>query len=240
MSHGFRAARFPWNRFGVREEAPRRQDLAASTEPLERRRLFSALPAPHLEPSPIESGSVIEAAAPALAVMATPLADLGTAAVGPSKLPTLVGARVFTSAALTTPGLTGTYVNRNLRDYAAQDDWRTSQTVAGTRVDATLDYQTASWGSRASVGITGGTDADWENYSVQWDGYLRVDAANTRVYTRSDDSSRLWIDLNNDGVFAQSGPEFIDNHWGTPQAVTTGTRSQPLSTGVYRVRMQYE
>ena len=39
----------------------------------------------------------------------------------------------------------------NLRGYAAQDDWRISQTVAGTRVDATLDYQTASWGSRAAV-----------------------------------------------------------------------------------------
>ena len=55
----------------------------------------------------------------------------------------------FTDATLQTPGLVGTYVDRSLRGDAAQDDWRGTQTVAGTRTDTRFDLSEGDWGSRA-------------------------------------------------------------------------------------------
>lgn len=97
---------------------------------------------------------------------------------------------LFADAACTVAGMTGSYVNANLRGYAPQDDWRQSQTVAGQRVDATLDFEESSWGSRSEVGLTHGTDADWDWFSVQWDGYVRITSP-MGLATRSDDSNRM-------------------------------------------------
>ncbi|MEO8428922.1 MAG: PA14 domain-containing protein, partial [Verrucomicrobiota bacterium] len=136
--------------------------------------------------------------------------------------------------------LTGSYVNKSLRDYAAKDDWRTSQTIAGTRSDTNLNFPSDGWGQRGPVGITGGTDVNWQNFSVQWDGQITITVDGTHLYTRSDDGSRMSIDLNNDGVFEDSGPEFINNNWGNAQGATTGPASVALTPGTYRVRIQYE
>ncbi len=138
------------------------------------------------------------------------------------------------------PGLTGTYVNRNLRGYQQQDDWRKSQVVAGTRVDTNLDFSSESWGRRADVGLTNGSDGDWQDYSVQWDGFIRIDVAGTQLFTASDDGSRMWIDLNRDGTFESTGPEFVRNNWGNGQGLTTGPGSVSLAVGVYPIRIQYE
>ena len=151
----------------------------------------------------------------------------------------LAEVEVFTDAACNTPGLVGSYVNANLRGYAAQDDWRVSQTISGTRVDETIDFQDTSWGSRAEVGLTGGSDSNWEYFSVQWDGYVQIDSA-VALATRSDDSSRMWIDIDGDGTFESEWPEFVDNHWGTGQSATTGAASPMLEPGVYSIRLQYE
>ena len=145
---------------------------------------------------------------------------------------------LFTDAALTTAGLNASFVNRSLRQYANQDDWRSSQTISGRRVDGFPGFTTESWGQRSAVGITGGSDAGWDNFSVQWDGYLRVYQP-MRFVTISDDGSRMWIDLNNDGVFGRS-TEFIDNHWGSGQSLTEGNVSVDVGPGAYRLRMQYE
>lgn len=134
----------------------------------------------------------------------------------------------------------GSYVNRSLRHYATQDDWRVSKLISGSRVDAAIYFTSNNWGSRASVGVTGGSDDDWDSFSVQWDGYIEVLEAGTRLASRSDDGSRMWIDFNNDGQFDSSGPEFLDNHWGAGQAATVGPRSDPLPVGLYRIRIQYE
>jgi hypothetical protein len=146
-------------------------------------------------------------------------------------------AAVFTDASLTTPGLVGSYVNRSLETVAAAEDWRVSQTIAGSRVDTNFARPTGAWGSRAVVGVTGGTDADWDNFSVQWDGYLQVTEPGQRYATASDDGSRMWIDLNLDGQF--TADELLNNGWGRGQGVTVGERSPPLAAGVYRIRIQY-
>jgi hypothetical protein len=144
---------------------------------------------------------------------------------------------LFTDGTFTTPGLAGTYFNRCLQGVTDASDWRTTQVMAGTRIDTSLDFTTGSWGRRASVGITGGSDADWEAFSVQWDGYVQVTQAGQRLATASDDGSRMWIDLNHDGAF---GPdELLVNGWGRAQSLTGGSRSPALPLGNYPIRIQY-
>jgi hypothetical protein len=89
------------------------------------------------------------------------------------------------------------------------------------------------------VGLTHGTDDNWDGFSVQWDGYLSV--YELMVFaTASNDGSRMWMDFNGDGVFSTSGPEFINNHWGKGQTVTFSGNSDVIVPGSYRIRMQYE
>jgi hypothetical protein len=153
---------------------------------------------------------------------------------------TVPASALFTSTAQTTPGLVGSYVNTSLRGYGTQDDWRVSQTIAGTRTDRQIDFRSNGFGTRSTVGITGGADADWDNFSVQWDGVIVIPENGVRLFTRSDDGSRLWIDVNGDGAFGSSGSEFVNNNWGGVQGATTGPASVPLNAGTYRVRVQYE
>ena len=147
---------------------------------------------------------------------------------------------LYTSQSMVTNGLVGSYVNTNLGSRLVQDDWRISQTISGTRVDPEISFVTNDWGNRVSLGITGGSDANWDNFSVQWDGYVRILTNGVALATESDDSSRMWIDVNHDGSFDSTGDEFIDNHWGIPQAITLGPYSIPLGAGFYRIRLQYE
>ncbi len=149
---------------------------------------------------------------------------------------------LFTTPAKATGGLVGSYVNQSLRAYAPQDDWtkQPSITIAGTRTDSIVDFTNDSFGVRSQVGITGGNDANWDNFSTQWDGVVVIPANGVRLFTRSDDGSRMWIDVNDDGVFNSSGSEFVNNNWGNGQGTTTGPASVALNAGTYRIRMQYE
>ncbi len=135
-------------------------------------------------------------------------------------------------------GLLGSYVDHSLRDVAATDDWRQTQTIAGTRVDAWVNYFDASWGHRQTVGLTHGSDVNWQDFSAQWDGVIEIPADGIRLYTFSDDGSRMWIDINGDGEF--DAAELVDNNWGQAQGATLGPPSPPLSIGSYAIRIQYE
>jgi hypothetical protein len=160
-----------------------------------------------------------------------------TAVFGEAAVP---ASALFTTAAQTTTGLTGSYVNTSLRAYSTQDDWRTTQTIAGSRVDTAVNFTGNSLGSRSAVGITGGSDANWENFSVQWDGYLSIPSDGVHVRTNGSDGNRMWIDINGDGQFASSGIEYLNNSWGKAQEVTAGPASIQLTRGVYRIRLQFE
>ncbi|MEM9366814.1 MAG: FG-GAP-like repeat-containing protein, partial [Planctomycetota bacterium] len=145
---------------------------------------------------------------------------------------------LFADASLSTPGLTGSYVNSSLR-FVNQLDWRSSQTISGTRGDAQVNFRTTGdFGARADVGVTAGADANWEDFSVQWDGFIRVGIDGTRLATRSQDGSRMWIDLDGDGVFTNS--ELVNNNWGRGQFDTLGPLSPALAVGSYAIRIQYE
>src|SRR6056297_2863607 len=80
---------------------------------------------------------------------------------------------LFADASLSQPGLRGSYIDESLRGLATIDDWRVTQTVAGSRTDTQIAFDGAgSFGDQSVVGITGGDDDDWEDFSVQWDGFL--------------------------------------------------------------------
>ena len=149
----------------------------------------------------------------------------------------LFAAELYADAELTTPGLVGTYIDHSLPHVREVDDWRITQPVAGTRLDSPVEFLSNSWGSRASVGLTGGTDANWDRFSVQWDGYLKITTTGQRIATVSDDGSRMWIDINGNGVFEDD--ELFDNGWGDGQHASNGERTPGLDAGVYAIRIQY-
>lgn len=153
---------------------------------------------------------------------------------------TAVQFEVFTRASCITNGLVGSYVAQSLKSYVAQDDWRISQTIAGVRRDTYPVFTVDGWGTLASVGLASpanGSDADWNYFSVQWDGFIRVYEP-TRFCTCSDDGSRMWIDLDGNG-FGTTWPELIDNGWGQLHGYQYGAVSVNVSPGTYALRIQY-
>jgi hypothetical protein len=147
----------------------------------------------------------------------------------------------YADSQLKTNGLVGSYINTDLRSTTTQGDWRNTAgiTVAGRRVDSRLSFTSDGWGARGPLRLTSGTDANWDNFSVQWDGWIVVRKP-IRLATVSDDSSRFWIDLNGNANFGTSPPEFVNNHWGTGQGPTRGDLSGIIPPGTYRIRIQYE
>ena len=149
-----------------------------------------------------------------------------------------VSYQIYTNEQCTVPGLTGSYVNANLQNYSNQDDWRVTQTIAGSRVDNPPNFTGDDWGNRSALNLTGGTNTDWDYFSVQWDGYIKITQP-TALATWSDDGSRMWIDVNQDGEFDSTGQEFVNNGWGGGQGATVGDSSVVLREGTYKIRMQY-
>ncbi|MBM4005276.1 MAG: phosphatase PAP2 family protein, partial [Planctomycetes bacterium] len=139
--------------------------------------------------------------------------------------------------------LVGSYVDASLRGEVEFDDWRVSQTIAGTRSDSHISFTQSQWGARAEVGLSGGSDSDWDAYSVQWDGEVTVSNTGTHLYLRSDARSRLLIDVNQDGELDAldiSLGGLLDNGWGANEYVSTSLNSIALQPGVYAFRMQYD
>ena len=224
----------------VRSDGNNHQSLIDTT-PLSRpssafdndRRTDSGLPIGKSFSDPLGSVRITTIAAGGLA----PLEYIDVQVVFPDR-----GAYTFyTDANRSTNGLVGSYFNTSLRSRSAQDDWGTAAglTVSGKRIDRTLSFTSDSWGARAPLRLTGGTDADWDNFSVQWDGYIVVDRP-VRLASISDDSSRFWIDLNGNGSFSTTAPELVNNHWGSGQGPTRGDLSPIVYPGTYRIRIQYE
>ena len=146
----------------------------------------------------------------------------------------------FTTSSLTTPGIAAHYVNSSLRAVQSQADWDTTQAIVGGRYDPSIDFPGNGLGPRAELNLTGGSDANWDNFSVQWDGYVVIPTDNVRLQTRNTNGSRLWIDVNGDGQYGTSGSEFINNGWGKGQDLTLSAPSVSLKKGVYKIRMQVE
>lgn len=98
-----------------------------------------------------------------------------------------------------------------------------SGSVVGTRVDGPVDFD---WGGGAP-GVTGvGTD----QFSVRWDGLLRItQSGNYQFQTVSDDGVRLWV---NDVLI-------IDN-WTDHGSTTNTSTSIALTSGLtYNIRLEY-
>ncbi len=141
----------------------------------------------------------------------------------------------------------GSYIDGSLRDTTETilDDWRATQTIAGTRTESQLNFPTDSFGALADVGLAAGpngSDENWDSFSVQWDGQLTITRPNTHLYLRSDDGARLLVDVSQDHILSpldQLAGGFLDNHYGSPNP---GVSSQyvVLQPGSYDFRVQYE
>jgi hypothetical protein len=137
-------------------------------------------------------------------------------------------------------GLVGTYLPRSRRDQPVVDEWRDASTTGTVRTDAVINFRSSGFGNgafRRTAGISG-ADNDWNDFSVQWDGWIRIATPGTRLATASDDGSRVWIDRNGDGSCQSS--EWGSNGWGQGQGTTTRQVQPALDPGIYRIRVQYE
>ncbi len=146
---------------------------------------------------------------------------------------------IFQDAALTDYGLTASFVNSSLRGVSSHADWRTSQTISGTRTEEMPLYWDNNMGPRGDVGITGGSDGRWQDFSVQYDGWLRV-LRRTRFTTYGGDGMRLWIDRDGDGSFGSGAPEFQPGTWGQAGRHRYAPFGDWVEPGVYRLRIQRE
>lgn len=98
-----------------------------------------------------------------------------------------------------------------------------SGTPVGMRVDSSVDFNWAA----GSPGVTGiGVD----QFSVRWEGYLRVTVSgNYRFQTLSDDGVRLWVNNNQ-----------VINNWTDHGATTNTSGNMSLMAGqVYPIRLEY-
>lgn len=141
--------------------------------------------------------------------------------------------------ALGSGGLDATVIATSLRG-VAEDDWRASRPIAGRRRDAQISFPSQAPGTAAERAAwkIGGTDEDWDGFSFQWDGFLRIEHGGTELSTASDDGSRVWLDLDNDGKVDPG--EWGVNGWGGGQGTTTRVVHRKLKPGIYRIRVQYE
>ncbi|HSR62364.1 MAG TPA: DUF6701 domain-containing protein [Gammaproteobacteria bacterium] len=110
-------------------------------------------------------------------------------------------------------GITGYYFN----------NMTLTSPAAGTRIDGPVNFD---WGG-GSPGVAGVGN---NNFSVRWEGVLRITSTDTyRFQTVSDDGVRLWVD----------GNLVIDN-W-TDHAATTDTSGNVALTAgqIYEIRLEY-
>ncbi len=136
-------------------------------------------------------------------------------------------------------GLQATFIARSLRS-TRQDDWRQSQAVAGTRHDAQIHQPRSAFGGeeeRVRFGLDGRA-GDWDNFSVQWDGCILVPAGGIDLATKSDDGSRVWLDLDRDGV--TKAEEWGSNGWGSGQGAILRQVHAGVAAGNWLIRVQFE
>ena len=155
---------------------------------------------------------------------------------------TLSGGLILTG--LAGGGLIGTYCSLSLRSVLV-DDWRRHAEAHGSRRDPQVLFPGGAFGTeseRAAFGI-GGDAGTWTEFSVQWDGYIRIERDGTRLYTCSDDGSRVRIGGPAAvGLPAQGGhgDGWVSNGWGSGHGAMVAEVHGPLSAGVYPIRIQYE
>ncbi|HYE06979.1 MAG TPA: autotransporter-associated beta strand repeat-containing protein, partial [Planctomycetota bacterium] len=123
---------------------------------------------------------------------------------------------------------------------STQEDWRLTQTVVGTRIDANVLQASTAFGTaaeRAAYGISG-SDADWDTFAVQWDGWIRIPNDGVDLFARSDDGSRVWLDRDGDSVV--DAAELSALGWGLAQGNPATLMHENVAAGTYRIRIQVE
>jgi hypothetical protein len=158
---------------------------------------------------------------------------------------------LYRDAAATQPLLNAVYANvtedqvrATIKNYVA-DDLRAAPgiQISGQRVDG-ADFPTSNWTiggvGRSQLGLTEGSDDNWDLFVYQADGYVKINSDQVRLMTRSANGSRFFIDLNHDDVF-EPASEVYDNSYEAiyDGLVQEGHRTPMLAAGVYKIRIQY-
>ncbi|MBA2479750.1 MAG: autotransporter-associated beta strand repeat-containing protein, partial [Planctomycetes bacterium] len=143
----------------------------------------------------------------------------------------------------TADGLTASFFNESLRDQR-HDDWRKVRTSVSNRSDGPLHFPyavhalfpSADAQRQAGLAIDSGGAA---RYSVQWDGFVAVPSAGTRLSASTSDGCRACLDLDRDGTIAAG--EWFQDAWGWGHDPPMMTNLGPeLAPGVYPLRIQFE
>ena len=101
-------------------------------------------------------------------------------------------------------GLTGGDVNAWLGWYTTQDDWKELADDLRRPRRPDRQFHHHELGKPRATRPHGGKRRRLGPFSVQWDGWITVPRDGTRLSTRSDDASRMWIDVNGDSTFGAS------------------------------------
>ena len=133
------------------------------------------------------------------------------------------------------PGLTGTYFDGKLGSKSEED--LTLIAHGKSRRDETVEFGPKDWGSRRKMDISGGERSRWQDFTVQWDGWIELDGPG-RLWLQTNGGGRLWVDTDGDGKLSDVIGEFSDNGWGSHRF--SQAFSAMLPAGLYRVRIQYE
>jgi len=133
------------------------------------------------------------------------------------------------------PGLIGYYFDRKLGGSETQD--LKSLAPSRRRIDTEIEFESLTWGNRKKMRISGGHEKRWQDFSVQWEGWIELNRPG-RVAFSADDGSRFWLDLDKNGEFGNSPDEFWDNGWG--KGGPSYSASNLLAAGLYPIRIQYE
>ncbi|MEM6471893.1 MAG: PA14 domain-containing protein [Planctomycetota bacterium] len=120
-------------------------------------------------------------------------------------------------AATQVPGLLGEYFNET--DLSG---------LAGTRVDATVDFQESDFGDGPSGLDDDASVTPDDNFSERWTGFVRIDEpGDWTFYTTSNDGVRLWV----------NEQQLIDN-W-DQHAATEDSQTINLAAGWYPIRLEH-
>lgn len=136
-------------------------------------------------------------------------------------------------------GLQASLVARSMRGLG-EDDWRKLLPIAGTWTEPRIHHPDRAFAppaERERWGVAG-SDADWDQFSVQWDGWLRVQDGPVDLAARVDDSARLWIDRDRDGE-----PSLGEWNSRTLRPLPGGQPTvlqRSVPAGTYALRLQYE
>lgn len=123
----------------------------------------------------------------------------------------------------------GDYPDWKAEYFKYHDDPRFCDGPVLTRNEQAIDYD---WGEGSPSSVLGN-----DFWAARWTGSVPFVGGLTRFFALSDDGVRVWVDVNDNGSFSDSGENIIDQ-W-EDQSETLSSGDIYISPGSHRVRVEY-